>query len=172
VLFNWAPRHEGVLREWMYSSTHLDIGSRWRWMVSFTSRPLYPQGKTPWYLLNRRLGGSQSRSGRGGKEKNSQTLPGVEPPIIQPVAHRYTTELSRLVHLDNCILETKFIVLGDCSIICKRVYINPLFYCILFYLGLVRYVSLYFKFWENYILCIFYVLRIWTCRQTRRLSEW
>jgi hypothetical protein len=29
------------------------------------------------------------------KRKNSQPLPGFEPPIIQPVAQRYTTELSR-----------------------------------------------------------------------------
>jgi hypothetical protein len=55
-----------------------------------------PPGKEPRYPLYRRLGGPQSRSGRGGEEKNSQPLPGLEPPIIQPVAQRYTTELSRL----------------------------------------------------------------------------
>jgi hypothetical protein len=32
------------------------------------------------------LNGHQSRSGRGGEEKNSQPLLGLEPPIIQPVA--------------------------------------------------------------------------------------
>jgi hypothetical protein len=32
----------------------------------------------------------------GGEEKNSQALPGLETPIIQPVAQRYTTELSQL----------------------------------------------------------------------------
>jgi hypothetical protein len=31
--------------------------------------PLYPQGKSPWYPLDRRLGWPQSRSGRGGEEK-------------------------------------------------------------------------------------------------------
>jgi hypothetical protein len=36
--FNWAPRHGGVLGEWRYSSTHLDLGTRWRWVVSFTPR--------------------------------------------------------------------------------------------------------------------------------------
>jgi hypothetical protein len=41
----------------------VDLGTRWRWVVSFTTRP----------------------------------LPGLEPPIIQPVAQRYTTELSRLL---------------------------------------------------------------------------
>jgi hypothetical protein len=38
------------------------------------------------------MGGPQSRSGRGGEEKNSQPPPGIEPkhPIVQPVAQRYT----------------------------------------------------------------------------------
>jgi hypothetical protein len=75
----------------------LELGTRWRWVVSFTPRPLYPQGKSLWYPLNRSLGGPQSRSGRGGEEKNSQTLPGLEPPIIQVVAKWYITELSRLL---------------------------------------------------------------------------
>jgi hypothetical protein len=45
-----------------------------------TSQTLYPQGKSPWYPLDRRLGGPQSRSGRGGEEKNSQPPPGIENP--------------------------------------------------------------------------------------------
>jgi hypothetical protein len=52
------------------------------------------QGKIPWYPLVRRLGGPQSRSGCRGEEKNSQPLSGLELPIIQPVAQRYTAELS------------------------------------------------------------------------------
>jgi hypothetical protein len=67
----------------------LDLGTRWKRVVSFTPRPLYPQGNNPWYSLDRRLGGLQSRSGRGGEEKNSQLLPGLEPPIVQPVTQRY-----------------------------------------------------------------------------------
>jgi hypothetical protein len=35
-------------------------------VVSFMRRPLYPQGKSPWYPLDRRFGGPQSRSGSGG----------------------------------------------------------------------------------------------------------
>jgi hypothetical protein len=65
-------------------------------VVSFTVRPLYPEGKSPWYPLDRRPGGPQGRFGRGGIEKNSQPLAGLEPLIIQPVAQRYTNELSRL----------------------------------------------------------------------------
>jgi hypothetical protein len=92
LCFNWAPSHEGVLGEWRYSSS-------WRWVVSFMLRPLYPQGKKPWYPLNRMLGGPHSRSGRGGEAKNSQPLPGPEPPIIQLAAQRYTTELFRTTKL-------------------------------------------------------------------------
>jgi hypothetical protein len=64
-------------------------------VVSFTPRQLYPQGRSPWYPSDRRLGVPQSRSGRGGKEKNSQPLSGLEPPIIHPVAKSYITELPR-----------------------------------------------------------------------------
>jgi len=49
-------------------------------VVSFPPRPPYYQGKSPRYPSNRRLGGPQSCSGRGGEEKNSQHPPGIEPP--------------------------------------------------------------------------------------------
>jgi hypothetical protein len=52
-----------------------------------------PPGKEPLVPIERRLGGPQNRSGRGGEEKNSQPLPGLEPPINQPVAQRSTGNL-------------------------------------------------------------------------------
>jgi hypothetical protein len=55
------------------------LGTRWRQVVSFTPRLLYLQGKSPWYPLDRRLGGPPSRYGPGG-EKNSQPLTEIEPP--------------------------------------------------------------------------------------------
>jgi hypothetical protein len=93
LCFNWPPRHEGVLGSRGIAPRILDCGSTWRWLVSFTPQPLYPQGKSPCYPLDRELCRTQSRSGRGGQEKNSQPLSGLEPPIIQPVAQSYTTEL-------------------------------------------------------------------------------
>jgi hypothetical protein len=51
-------------------------------VVSFTPQPLYPQGMSLWYPLDRRIGGPQSQPGRGGEEKNSQPLPDSKPPII------------------------------------------------------------------------------------------
>jgi hypothetical protein len=52
--------------------------------------PLYPQGKSPRYTLDRRLGGPQSQSGHSGKEKNSQPLLEIELLIIQPIASHCT----------------------------------------------------------------------------------
>jgi hypothetical protein len=98
---------------WGYESIApriLDLGTRWR-LVSFTTRPLYPQGKSSCYPLDRRLGGPQSRSGHGGEEKNPQPLPELEPLIIQPVAQRYTTELNRLLQIH--ILFNNVIILFD-----------------------------------------------------------
>jgi hypothetical protein len=74
-----APRHERVLGSGVIAPRILDLGTRWRRAVNFTPRPLYPQGKSPSCPLDRRLGGPQSRSGRGGEEKNSQPPPGIEP---------------------------------------------------------------------------------------------
>jgi hypothetical protein len=67
-------------------------------VVSFTPLPLYSQGEDPWYPLDRRLGGPQSRSGHGGEEKNSHTPPVLE--IIHPLVQRYSTELFRVKFRD------------------------------------------------------------------------
>jgi hypothetical protein len=76
---SWARRHEDVLGEWRYSSVHSWRRHYMRWVVCFTSRPLYPQGKSSWCPLDKRLCEPQSRSGHGVKEKNSQPPPEVEP---------------------------------------------------------------------------------------------
>jgi hypothetical protein len=52
----------GRMEEWKYSSTILDLDTRWRWGDSFAPQPLYPWGESPQYPLNRRLGGPQSWS--------------------------------------------------------------------------------------------------------------
>jgi hypothetical protein len=47
--------------------------------------------------LDRRRCGPQSRSGYGGEEKNTQPLPRLKPPIIQPVAQFYITEVTQFL---------------------------------------------------------------------------
>jgi hypothetical protein len=56
-----------------------------------------PPRKGSLYPSDKRLGGTQSRSGRGDEEKNSQPLPGIQPRFIKAVAQSYATELSRLL---------------------------------------------------------------------------
>jgi hypothetical protein len=53
-----------------------------------------PSGKEPLVPIGYKVG-----SGCGGKEKNSQPVPGLELPIIQPVDQPYITALSRLIGL-------------------------------------------------------------------------
>jgi len=84
---------------WMSGGTApfiLDLGTIWRWVVSFTSWLLYPKRKSCWYPWDRRLGGPQSLSGHSGEEKNSQPPLGLEPPILQPIAQHCTTDLKLL----------------------------------------------------------------------------
>jgi len=69
-------------------------------VVSFTPQLLYLQGKSPQYQLDRRLDGPQLRSGCGGEEKNSQTLPGLELPIIQLVTQCCTASLPVILALE------------------------------------------------------------------------
>jgi hypothetical protein len=63
--------HEEVLGSGSITPRILNLGIRWRWVVSFTPRPLYPLGKSCWCPLNRRMGEPQSRSGCCGDKKKT-----------------------------------------------------------------------------------------------------
>jgi hypothetical protein len=49
----------------------VNLGTKWRWVVSLMLHPLCSRGKSPLYPMGGELGGPQNRSGRDGKEKNS-----------------------------------------------------------------------------------------------------
>jgi hypothetical protein len=72
-------------------------------LSGFTLRPLYPQNENnPRHSLDgRRMGRQQSRSGRGGEEKNSQSLTGIE--TSRP-ARSLVTILTELPRLPACSL--------------------------------------------------------------------
>jgi hypothetical protein len=88
LCFNWAPRHEGVLAVWRYSSTHsstsaLDGGEWSAWRPSrFTPRERAPgiQWIGGWVGPRAVLDVVVKRS-RGSKPRT---------PIVQPAAQRYT----------------------------------------------------------------------------------
>jgi hypothetical protein len=56
-----------------------NLGTRCRWVVSLTPRPLFPRGKSPFCSLDRTMGGFQGRSGRFEEERNFLRLPEIEP---------------------------------------------------------------------------------------------
>jgi len=56
----------------------LNLGARWRLVVSFTSRPLHPLGKNARYPFDWRLGGPQSRCGRGVEKKIPASAGNIE----------------------------------------------------------------------------------------------
>jgi hypothetical protein len=63
-----------------------NLDTRWRWVVSFTHRPLYPR-----YPLDMRLVGPQSRSGRSCEKKKKSnpclcSSAGNRTPVAQPLA--------------------------------------------------------------------------------------
>jgi hypothetical protein len=87
---NKAPCQEGVWSSGCIDPHFLDLGTSWRWVVSFTPLPLYSQGKSPRYPLDRRLSEPQSRSGRFGEEKildpTGTRTPNPQSSSPQPVA--------------------------------------------------------------------------------------
>jgi hypothetical protein len=77
-------------------------------VASFTPQSLYPRGKSPWYPLERRLGGPHSRSGSCGEETildpTGTRTPNPWSSSPQPVA--IPTGLSRLPVLEKSSLKS------------------------------------------------------------------
>lgn len=60
----------------------LTLGSRWKWMIRFTSLPLCSREKGPRHPLNGRLGERKMRSESFGEEKDHLPLSEVENRIL------------------------------------------------------------------------------------------
>jgi hypothetical protein len=84
-VLNWALRHEGALGSGCLDPLFLDLGTSWRWVVSFPALPLNPRRKSFLCPLYRRLAGPQSRSGRY-----------VEVKIVDPTCPDCSQSLYRL----------------------------------------------------------------------------
>jgi hypothetical protein len=74
-VLNYATCREDVWGNGGTAPRIVNFGTRWRGMISFTLLPLYLRVKSPWYPLDRRLGGTQSRSGRGGEDRKKVPAP-------------------------------------------------------------------------------------------------
>jgi hypothetical protein len=71
--------------EWRYSYIILDLVTRWRWMLSFTPWPLYPQGRVTGTHCLEVVWVWKQRT----REK-SLAPTGNRNPAVQPVVRRYT----------------------------------------------------------------------------------
>jgi hypothetical protein len=89
-------------RERRYSSTVFDIGTWWRWVVSFTSRRFTPSERAP---LDRKLARPQSRSGCCGEQTNLLPSPELNPgrPAHSPSQYWFSSpgSCSRYEHLSK-----------------------------------------------------------------------
>jgi hypothetical protein len=88
-----AWRHMG---KWRYSSTILDLGTRWRWVFSFTPLPLYPWGKSP---------GTHWIGGWVGPRREKSCIAGNRTRVVQPVAIP-TLVLILIASLNNKLKKT------------------------------------------------------------------
>jgi hypothetical protein len=92
----------------------LVLGTSWSCLVSSTPQLHYLRGKNPLYLLDRRLGGPQNRSGRRG-EKKRLVLTGTGTPHPRQSSHSpvaIPTALSRLLNLWSYSLRKLFILMS------------------------------------------------------------
>jgi hypothetical protein len=94
VLNKWLC-YEDVLGNGGIARHVLNLGTRWKWAIIFTSRPLCSRGKSPRCPLDRRLDGPRSRSGHGSGEKKENpslplSLPEFEPWASSPDPSRCT----------------------------------------------------------------------------------
>jgi hypothetical protein len=82
--------------EWRYSSTIVDFGTKWRWVVSFSHRPLYKRGRSFRYPLDSTYGGwAPEPVWALRNRKKISCVSGNRTPAVQPVAHRYTNWSTR-----------------------------------------------------------------------------
>jgi hypothetical protein len=84
---------------WGIGSLSLNIGIGCKWVIRLSLWPLYPRLNSHLYLLDRKLGGPHSRSGRFG-EDNILPLPGIKPLLLSRLVLSLVivlTELPRLL---------------------------------------------------------------------------
>jgi hypothetical protein len=65
------------IKEWSHSSVNLNLGTRWRWVVSVIFQSLFFRGKDHQCPLKRIPGQPQRLSPRCVEEKNLLSLPGI-----------------------------------------------------------------------------------------------
>jgi hypothetical protein len=112
----------------VYIHTVFYLGTIWRRVVSFAPLPLYPRGKSPRYPLDKRLGGSQGRSGRR-REKKILDPTGTRTPTPRSSSQQPVPVLHSVyvyIHINpknfNCRKEKISQMFHDCTVQTKYEY--------------------------------------------------
>jgi hypothetical protein len=95
---NYVRRQEDVEESGGINPRFLNLGIWWSLVVSFTTRPNYPRGKSPQYPI-RRLGGTHSRSTSCEEDGNLLSQPGTQPWFLGRPACTLVTILTELFWL-------------------------------------------------------------------------
>jgi hypothetical protein len=108
---NKARRHKRIWENGSVPQCIPNLGTKWRWVVSFTPRPLHPRGKGPYCSLVRRLGSPPSRCGSFGEEADSLHLSRIElrylwyqtSSIVTIVTERYIPPPPHISYEQPCV---------------------------------------------------------------------
>jgi hypothetical protein len=93
--------------EWRYTTCVLHLDTRWRQVISFLPRPMYPWEKGASYPFDRRLDGPHSWSGCGAKEKKIPAIARKWTLVVQSMA---VTILTKLPWLSSHPLKASVII--------------------------------------------------------------
>jgi hypothetical protein len=84
--------HEGVWGSGCIDPRFLELGISWRWVVSFTPRPLYPRGKNPRVPIRYEAGWAPEPVWTIWRSENScpHRYSNSDPSVVHPVSSLYT----------------------------------------------------------------------------------
>jgi hypothetical protein len=99
------------------ASCILNFVTRWKWVVSFATRPLYLPRKNRRFPSDRKLYVPQNWSGRGAEEKKYPPLPGIQPLSCIKIKVQKT-----LISLRSQLKGVKYID-GFWEEVCKNIWI-------------------------------------------------
>jgi hypothetical protein len=87
------------MRVCRYSSTIRNLATRWKWVVSFMTRPLFPWGNSSQNPLYMKLSRPRTGVARYEGEKNFLPVPGIELRLFSRPARNLVATLTAISQL-------------------------------------------------------------------------
>jgi hypothetical protein len=122
-LTNQALRYEGVWGSGHIDPHFLDLGTSWRWVVSFTPLPVYPRGKSPRYPLGPRTGLNDI------ERRKFLTLPGLQLRSLRRPARSQSLYLLRYPGSTRCYIMFIFFLTRLYAVNCMEFILQSAWVC-------------------------------------------